>query len=133
MGTTTHSRTSPDVNAAAAAFVEKWARTELSERAASHEHFLDLCRLLDQPTPATADATGEDYCFEKHVKVVRSASIRSKGEHGFVDVWWRGKFAWEYKQKGNIVAGTPRVFNELLETIAPHLVPELREATVGQV
>ncbi|HTQ36374.1 MAG TPA: inositol monophosphatase family protein [Steroidobacteraceae bacterium] len=34
----------------------------------------------------------------------------------------------EYKQKGNIVAGTPRVFNELLETIAPHLVPELREA-----
>jgi myo-inositol-1(or 4)-monophosphatase len=34
----------------------------------------------------------------------------------------------EYKQKGNIVAGTPRVFNELLETIAPFLVPELREA-----
>ena len=35
----------------------------------------------------------------------------------------------EYKQNGNIVAGTPRVFNELLETIAPFLVPELREAT----
>jgi myo-inositol-1(or 4)-monophosphatase len=35
----------------------------------------------------------------------------------------------EYKQNGNIVAGSPRVFNELLETIAPHLVPELREAT----
>ena len=34
----------------------------------------------------------------------------------------------EYKQNGNIVAGSPRVFNELLETIAPHLVPELREA-----
>jgi myo-inositol-1(or 4)-monophosphatase len=34
----------------------------------------------------------------------------------------------EYKQFGNIVAGTPRVFNELLETIAPHLAPELREA-----
>jgi myo-inositol-1(or 4)-monophosphatase len=38
----------------------------------------------------------------------------------------------EYKQKGNIVAGTPRVFNELLETIAPFLVPELREATTSQ-
>jgi myo-inositol-1(or 4)-monophosphatase len=34
----------------------------------------------------------------------------------------------EYKQNGNIVAGSPRVFNELLETIAPFLVPELREA-----
>jgi myo-inositol-1(or 4)-monophosphatase len=34
----------------------------------------------------------------------------------------------EYKQNGNIVAGSPRVFNELLETLAPHLVPELREA-----
>jgi len=35
----------------------------------------------------------------------------------------------EYKQNGNIVAGTPRVFNELLETIAPYLTPELREGT----
>jgi len=35
----------------------------------------------------------------------------------------------EYKQNGNIVAGTPRVFNELLETLAPHLVPQLREAS----
>jgi len=34
----------------------------------------------------------------------------------------------EYKQNGNIVAGTPRVFNELLETLAPFLAPELREA-----
>jgi myo-inositol-1(or 4)-monophosphatase len=34
----------------------------------------------------------------------------------------------EYKQNGNIVAGTPRVFNELLETIAPFLTDELREA-----
>jgi hypothetical protein len=77
-------------------FVQKWSRTDLSERAASHEHFLDLCHLLDQPTPAEADATGEDYCFEKHVKVVGSAS---KGDYGFVDVWKRGRFASEYKGK----------------------------------
>ena len=38
-------------------FVEKWSQVQLSERAASHEHFIDLCRLLDQPTPASADAT----------------------------------------------------------------------------
>jgi myo-inositol-1(or 4)-monophosphatase len=34
----------------------------------------------------------------------------------------------EYRQNGNIVAGSPRVFNELLETIAPFLTDELREA-----
>jgi len=33
----------------------------------------------------------------------------------------------EYKQNGNVLAGTPRVFNELMETIAPFLTPELRE------
>jgi hypothetical protein len=73
-------------------FVEKWGRSELSERAASQEHFLDLCRLLDQPSPGS-DATGEDYCFEKHVRVVRSASKGSKGERGFVDVWKRNAHA----------------------------------------
>jgi myo-inositol-1(or 4)-monophosphatase len=34
----------------------------------------------------------------------------------------------EYRQNGNIVAGTPRVFNELIETLAPFLTDELREA-----
>jgi myo-inositol-1(or 4)-monophosphatase len=34
----------------------------------------------------------------------------------------------EYKQNGNIVAGTPRVFNALLEAIAPYLPEDLREA-----
>jgi myo-inositol-1(or 4)-monophosphatase len=33
----------------------------------------------------------------------------------------------EYKQNGNIVAGNPRVFNALLEAIAPHLPEALRE------
>ena len=81
-------------------FVQKWSKAQLSERAASQEHFIDLCHLLEQPTPAEADSTGEDYCFEKHVKVVGSASKGSKGDYGFVDVWKRGYFAWEYKGKG---------------------------------
>jgi hypothetical protein len=55
---------------------------------------------LDQPSPATADATGEDYCFEQYAKVVRSASTGSKGDGGFVDVSNRGCSAWEYKRKG---------------------------------
>ncbi|HKH77570.1 MAG TPA: hypothetical protein VKA51_11485 [Rubrobacteraceae bacterium] len=28
------------------AFAEKWARSKLSERSASHQHFLDLCQML---------------------------------------------------------------------------------------
>lgn len=43
-----------------AQFVAKWSRAALPERAASHEHFLDLCRLLGQPTPAQHGATGAD-------------------------------------------------------------------------
>jgi hypothetical protein len=81
-------------------FVEKWSRADLSERAASHEHFLDLCHLLNVETPAQSDATGQSYTFEKHVKVVGAASKGSKGDDGFVDVWKKGHFAWEYKRKG---------------------------------
>ncbi len=82
-----------------ARFVEKWKAADLPERAASQEHFIDLCRLLGQPTPAEHDATGAEYAFEKGVAVTDSASKGAKGERGFADVWWRGKFAWEYKRK----------------------------------
>ncbi len=83
-----------------ASFVAKWSGTALSERAASQEHFIDLCHLLGQPTPADHDATGAEYTFEKSVAVTDAASAGSKGDHGFADVWWKGKFAWEYKRKG---------------------------------
>ena len=83
-----------------AQFVAKWSPVELSERAASHEHFLDLCRLLGQPTPAEHDATGAEYTFEKGVAVTDGASLGAKGDFGYADVWWRSKFAWEYKRKG---------------------------------
>jgi myo-inositol-1(or 4)-monophosphatase len=33
----------------------------------------------------------------------------------------------EYKQGGHIVAGTPRVYTALLELLAPHVPPDLRE------
>lgn len=83
-----------------AEFVEKWSKVELSERAASQEHFIDLCRMLGQPTPAEHDATGAEYTFEKGVTPLDGASPGAKGDRGFADVWWRGKFAWEYKRKG---------------------------------
>ena len=46
-------------------FVHKWTASTRTERAAAQEHFIDLCRLLGQPTPNEADPTGAFYAFEK--------------------------------------------------------------------
>lgn len=64
---------SSSVNITVQQFIAKWKDTELSERAASHEHFLDLCRLLGQPTPAGHDKFGSEYTFEKSVSVTGPA------------------------------------------------------------
>ena len=71
-------------------FISKWRASELKERSASQEHFIDLCRLLGEPTPAEADPTGEHYCFERGAR-------KDTGGDGWADVWKRGHFAWEYK------------------------------------
>ncbi|MEX0875869.1 MAG: hypothetical protein WD114_00280, partial [Phycisphaerales bacterium] len=84
-----------DINA----FIGKWSRSQLSERAASQEHFIDLCRLLGVKTPAEIDPTGDVFTFEKGAKVSGPASAGSKGAHGWADVWYKGRFAWEYKRK----------------------------------
>ena len=41
-------------------FIAKWQASTRNERAACQEHFIDLCRLLGEPTP-NSDPTGEDY------------------------------------------------------------------------
>ena len=41
-----------------AEFITKWRASVLKERSAAQEHFIDLCRLLGEPTPAEADASG---------------------------------------------------------------------------
>ena len=33
-------------------FIEKWRASELKESSAAQEHFIDLCHLLGEPTPA---------------------------------------------------------------------------------
>ena len=73
-------------------FIAKWRAAELKERSASQEHFIDLCRLLGEPTPAEADPTGEAYCFERGAR-------KDTGGNGWADVWKRHHFAWEYKGK----------------------------------
>ena len=73
-------------------FIAKWRASELKERSASQEHFIDLCRLLGEPTPAEGDPTGERYCFERGAR-------KDTGGDGWADVWKRHCFAWEYKGK----------------------------------
>lgn len=73
-----------------AEFISKWSDATLRERQGSQEHFLDLCRLLGQPTPAEDDPHGERYCFER-------GATKAGGGDGWADVWRRGCFGWEYK------------------------------------
>ncbi len=91
-------------------FKRKWARYTGKEASAYQEHFNDLCRLLDHPTPAEADPTGsESFCFQKRVvKDAELLALRENGsqagaaddpERGFADVWKKDCFAWEYKAK----------------------------------
>jgi len=84
-------------------FIAKWRASELKERSAAQEHFIDLCRLLGEPTPAEADSTGERYCFERGAR-------KDTGGDGWADVWKRHCFAWEYKGKH---ADLDAVFNQL--------------------
>lgn len=74
------------------AFIRKWRTVELKERSAAQEHFLDLCRVVGEPSPAAADPTGEFYCFER-------GATKASGGEGWADVWKRGHFGWEYKGK----------------------------------
>ena len=70
--------------------VRKWAASARNERAASQEHFIDVCQMLGEPTP-NSDPKGERYAFEK-------GATTPDGD-GFADVWQRDHFAWEYKGK----------------------------------
>lgn len=71
-------------------FQAKWRNASLKERSAAQEHFIDLCTMLGQPTPATADPIGARYTFEKGL-------TQAGGGQGFADVWMLNHFAWEYK------------------------------------
>jgi hypothetical protein len=73
------------------AFIAKWQPNIRHERAACHEHFIDLCGVLGEPTPNT-DPTGARYAFEK-------GAVKATGGDGWADVWRAERFAWEYKGK----------------------------------
>jgi len=71
-------------------FIEKWRDKPLTERQASHTHFIDLCELLEEPAPYDAGTDPDTYCFER-------GTTKTTGADGWADVWKRGCFGWEYK------------------------------------
>ncbi|MCS6870842.1 MAG: class I SAM-dependent DNA methyltransferase, partial [Anaerolineae bacterium] len=85
-------------------FVQRWRESALQERQAAQSHFVELCRLVDHPTPAEADPKGEFFTFEEGVR-------RLTGGRGRADVWKRGHFIWEYKSKGEDLE---RAYQQLL-------------------
>ena len=56
-------------------FIAKWRASELKERSAAQEYFIDLCRLLGEPTPADADPTG-DYADDPRAIAIAEAARR---------------------------------------------------------
>ena len=73
-------------------FITKWRASAIKERSAAQEHFIDLCHLLGESTPAEADPAGDAYCFERGAR-------KDTGGDGWADVCKRHHFAWEYKGK----------------------------------
>jgi hypothetical protein len=71
-------------------FVGSWRGVTLKDGSASQSHFIDLCRLVGQPTPTEADPTGDFYTFER---AAGNTAGPTGGGKGWADVWKKGHFA----------------------------------------
>jgi hypothetical protein len=71
-------------------FVAKWSKIQQKERATAQTHFNDVCALVGHLTPLEYDPGGRDFSFETQAE-------KPEGEKGYADVFFRGKFVWEYK------------------------------------
>jgi len=87
------------------AFVAKWRGNTSTERQVYQQHFLDLCALVDHPTPAAVDATNQFFTFE-------AGAAKLSGGQGWADVWYKGHFAIEYKGPDKSLA---RAYEQLLQ------------------
>jgi type II restriction/modification system DNA methylase subunit YeeA len=97
-------------------FIKKWQDASTKEKSAAQEHFIDLCRLLGEPTPNEADPAGIWYCFEK-------GAAKAGGGDGWADVWKKGCFGWEYKGKGkNLQAALKQLQGYALALQSPPLL-----------
>ena len=67
-----------------AEFIAKWKDTAFGERQASQEMFMDICGVVDHPTPVEY-GNPEAFTFEKWVP------------GGFADAYLEERFGWEFK------------------------------------
>ena len=65
-------------------FTAKWHNVNFGEKQASQEMFLDICALVEHPTPVSL-ANPDVFTFEKWVP------------GGFADAYLEGNFGWEFK------------------------------------
>ena len=63
-------------------FIIRWRASKLKECSESSEHFIDLYRLLGEPTPAEPTLPGETFCFARGAR-------KDTGGDGWADVWSR--------------------------------------------
>jgi hypothetical protein len=73
-------------------FVDRWSQSTLREQQAAQSHFNELCELVGHKTPTQLDPEGTFFTFEENVE-------KATGGKGRADVWYKGRFAWEYKGK----------------------------------
>lgn len=71
-------------------FVKRWDKIQLKETAAAQPHFYDVCNLVGHELPHVVDPKGEFFTFE-------ASTDKTTGGRGRADVWYRGRFIWEYK------------------------------------
>ena len=74
-------------------FIQHWEQVTLNEKAVAQSHFNALCALLGLKGPVESDPTGQFFRFEKPL-------TKAGGAAGFADVWYKDRFAVEYKTKG---------------------------------
>lgn len=85
-------------------FVDVWNKVSLKEIAAAQSHLNDVCALVGHPRPVKADPKGVYFTFEEPTKKVG-------GKKGRADVWYKGKFIWEYK---GFHANLDKAYSQLL-------------------
>ena len=74
----------------AAEFAAKRRENARRERASSQEHLIDLCRMLDVPTPNDPPQS-PDYTSRR---APSASALEARAGSTF---WKRGHFGWEYK------------------------------------
>ena len=63
-----------------ASFIAKSSKVELTERSACHQHFLDLCDLVDHPKPAEVDSDRSKILFRTGTEPTGGGCDRTVGQ-----------------------------------------------------